>query len=128
MDGDGLKVKYQKIHLSRNERSWACTGEKGFRWVDLNLGRVGLLTGEDCVFPESTMCLATLGADIIAVPSAIDVPKPLALKATNLPLPSTAFVDDDPIHWHLWRTRSVETNTVIAFANQTGKGGMGRCV
>lgn len=125
VDGDGLKVKYQKIHLSRNERSWACTGEKGFRWVDLNLGRVGLLTGEDCVFPESTMCLATLGADIIAVPSAIDVPKPLALKATNLPLPSTAFVDDDPIHWHLWRTRSVETNTVIAFANQTGKGGMG---
>lgn len=125
VDGNGLREKYQKIHLNRIERSWASAGSGGFKWVDLEQGRVGLLAGDDCIFPESTMCLAASGVDIITIPSALHEPQPVALKETALSLPPTAFIGGDPIHWHLWRNRSVETNTYIAFANQINDGGMG---
>ncbi|CEO88984.1 nitrilase-related carbon-nitrogen hydrolase [Syntrophaceticus schinkii] len=126
INGDGLAGKYRKAHLNGVDKLWATAGDKGFKWVDLPLGRIGLLSGDDCVFPESTMCLAICGVDIIAVPAAMHEPKPAALKSTGVPLSSAVtFVGDDPVHWHLWRTRAVETNTVIAFANQIDSGGMG---
>ncbi len=123
---DGIAGNYRKAHLNQVDRLWATPGEQGFQWVDLPLGRIGLLSGDDCIFPESTMCLAICGVDIIAVPAAMHEPKPTELKSTGAPLSSeVTFVGDDPVHWHLWRTRAVETNTVIAFANQIDSGGMG---
>ena len=126
INGDGSAVRYRKAHLNGVDKLWATPGDQGFQWVDLPLGRIGLLSGDDCVFPESTMCLAVCGVDIIAVPAAMHEPKPTALKSTGAPLSSAVtLVEDDSVHWHLWRTRAVETNTVIDFANQIDSGGMG---
>lgn len=108
----GLKMKYQKVHLNQSDKVWASEGENEFSFYDLNIGRIGLLTGDDCIPPEPTMCLASLGVDLICVPAAVCDPMPLGL-------------EDDPIHWHLWRTRAVETNTIIAFANQACGDGAG---
>ncbi|MBP1933360.1 nitrilase-related carbon-nitrogen hydrolase [Ammoniphilus resinae] len=122
----GIQGKYRKIHLNATDKRWAKAGRDGFVYVDLPLGRVGLLTGDDCLFPESTMSLAVWGTDVMAVPAAVMAPHPVSVKATRLPLsPEYAFVGDDPAHWHLWRMRAVECNTYIALANQTGESGMG---
>ncbi|VEF46282.1 carbon-nitrogen family hydrolase [Bacillus freudenreichii] len=126
INGNGLIGKYRKIHLNKVESKWATRGEDGFKFFDLPLGRVGLLSGDDSMFPESTMSLAVWGADVIAIPASVREPLPLPLQATKVPLlPERTILQDDPVHWHLWRTRAVETNTFVAFANQIGEGGMG---
>lgn len=127
IDETGVSEKYRKVHLNVMDQLWATPGEKGFAYIDKPLGRIGLLSGDDCKFGESTMSLAVQGVDVIGVPSAVTDPAPVHLNATEVPLsPEFTNVEDDPTHWHLWRTRAVETNTYIAFANQTGKGGMGK--
>lgn len=66
----GVECSYRKVHLSRNDESWAEGGDIIFPVFDLPFGRVGLLAGDDLLFPESAESLAKRGADLICAPAA----------------------------------------------------------
>ncbi len=126
VDENGLHGKYRKVHLNEYDLHWANPGQEEFPFFDTELGRIGLLSGDDCKYGESAMSLAVQSVDIITASACVSGPKPVPLQATEVPLSSEeTFLGDDDAHWHLWRARAVETNTFIAFANQSGKAGMG---
>jgi predicted amidohydrolase len=116
----GLEGSYRKIHKSEHEKSWASSGKNHFQYFDLPFGRVGLLAGEDVLFPESTVCLASDAVDLICICAAITEPKPIALPSSPTHVPGS-YPGDDSMHWHLIRNRAVECSTYIAFSNQGGK-------
>lgn len=123
---DGLQGKYRKFHLNENDCKWANKGQEDYPFFDTKFGRMGLLSGDDCKLGETAMTLAVQSVDIIAAPSRLTDPIPIPLRATEVPLsPEETYLEDDHAHWHLLRARAVETNTFIAFANQSGIGGMG---
>lgn len=68
-DGN-IKGKYQKTHLNKNDKKWATAGASLPVFNTEELGRIGMLVGEDAVYPEASGVLAIKRADIIAVPSA----------------------------------------------------------
>jgi predicted amidohydrolase len=72
---------------------------------DTALGRIGLLSGHDALFPESARILALMGCDIIACSAALSAGFTAAHAGSsvtqNFPIPTGA----DPLHWHLFRTR-----------------------
>jgi predicted amidohydrolase len=112
----GLNAHYRQIHLSEADQQWASAGDK---WVtcDLPCGRVGLLLGEDLLVPEAARILALEGCDIIACPSALDTPAPLAHQGTVIPHVWPIPRGADPYHWLLPRVRAGENNVWLAFAN-----------
>ncbi|MDY0928123.1 nitrilase-related carbon-nitrogen hydrolase [Enterobacter ludwigii] len=112
----GLNAHYRQIHLSEADQQWASAGDK---WVtcDLPCGRVGLLLGEDLLVPEAARILALEGCDIIACPSALDTPAPLAHQGTAIPHVWPIPRGADPYHWLLPRVRAGENNVWLAFAN-----------
>lgn len=120
----GIIGKYRKTHLNEQDKIWAVPGENKLPWYNLPLGRIGLLTGDDSLFPETTMTLAVSGADLLCIPSAISGPKPGALKSSQISIPGVVPGDDNA-HWHLWRTRAVETSSYVAFANRGSSEYMG---
>lgn len=67
----GIIGKYRSVHLSPEDRSWATVGDWGFPTFDIPIGRIGLLSGYDLLFPESSRCLALSGVDLICVPSSL---------------------------------------------------------
>ena len=115
---DGPVGKYRKLHLSGSDKVWATPGDMGFPTFDIPAGRVGMLAGYDSMFPEAFRCLAADGADIIAVPSAVEFPLPIGSRGTVLPHPKPIPTGAEPLHWHLWRVRAGESCTYVAFANQ----------
>ncbi len=117
---EGLIGHHRKVHLTTEERAWATPGECGFETFDLPFGRLGILMGYESLFPESAMCLAVAGADIVAVPSALEGPAPMALGATAVPLGDSHRTGADPVHWHHWRTLAHQSNVWVVFANQWG--------
>ncbi|KAJ9430189.1 Predicted amidohydrolase [Candidatus Pantoea symbiotica] len=112
----GMNAHYRQIHLSEADQQWASAGDK---WVtcDLPCGRVGLLLGEDLLVPEAARILALEGCDIIACPSALDKPAPLAHQGTAIPHVWPIPRGADPYHWLLPRVRAGENNVWLAFAN-----------
>lgn len=112
----GMNAHYRQIHLSEADQQWASAGDK---WVtcDLPCGRVGLLLGEDLLVPEAARILALEGCDIIACPSALDTPAPLAHQGTAIPHVWPIPRGADPFHWLLPRVRAGENNVWLAFAN-----------
>ncbi|MEC5344440.1 nitrilase-related carbon-nitrogen hydrolase [Brenneria populi] len=113
---EGMIGCYRQMHLPQAYRSWASAGEQ-WRAFDTPVGRIGLLLGNDALFPESARILTLMGCDIVACSAALDggfvsghagsqVPQ-------NYPIPAGA----DPLHWHLLRTRAGENNLYLAFAN-----------
>ncbi|MFD1738166.1 nitrilase-related carbon-nitrogen hydrolase [Bacillus salitolerans] len=62
--------KYQKTHLSKSDKVWANAGESLPVFKTKELGKIGLLIGEDAEFPEASGVLAVKRADMIAIPSA----------------------------------------------------------
>ena len=100
---DGVVGTYRKLHLTETDLVWATPGED-LKTFNIPAGRVGILIGYDAFFPESATCLALEGADLIACPSLVSGPAVLPLY-------------EDKAHFHLWRERARETNTMIAFAN-----------
>ncbi|MRT43441.1 amidohydrolase [Enterobacteriaceae bacterium RIT702] len=112
----GMNAHYRQIHLSEADQQWASAGDK---WVtcDLPCGRVGLLLGEDLLVPEAARILALEGCDIIACPSALDTPAPLAHQGTAIPHVWPIPRGADPYHWLLPRVRAGENNVWLAFAN-----------
>jgi hypothetical protein len=76
------------------------------------------------LFPETATCLAIEGADIVACPAMVDGPAVQPLGATAVPLPPPVLTAASDAHFHLWRERAGETNSVVVFAN-TGAPAMG---
>jgi predicted amidohydrolase len=103
---NGIVGTYRKVHLTSDDRRWAEAGN-ALQTFDLPAGRVGVAIGYDAAFPETTTCLAVDGADVIACPSLVSWPAVRGLDESAA----------DPSHFHLWRERARETNTMIAFAN-----------
>lgn len=64
----GVVATYDQVHVHADDQGWATPGA-GFVTADLPFGRVGLLVGNDLVFPESARVLALLGVDLIAAPT-----------------------------------------------------------
>ncbi|MBM7587227.1 putative amidohydrolase [Bacillus pakistanensis] len=62
--------KYQKTHLNKFDKKWAEAGSTLPVFESKELGRIGVLLGEDAQYPEASGVLAVKRADIIAIPSA----------------------------------------------------------
>jgi predicted amidohydrolase len=73
---EGVMGKYRKVHLSSSDRSWALTGNGGFAAFDLPFARIGILIGNDLMFPEAAESLAKLGTDMLCVPALWSDAKP----------------------------------------------------
>jgi predicted amidohydrolase len=112
----GMIGKYRGVHLSPEDRRRAAVGDVGFPTFDLPVGRVGLLSGYDLLFPESARCLALSGADLICVPSSLES---LGFKS-GATADSLSEVED----WELFsHTRAGENLTYLAVAGRARFGG-----
>lgn len=71
---DGGRVgSYRKTHLTAEERAWATAGD-AYPVFDTQFGRIGVMSGFDGVFPETSRCLGVGGADIVLWPAALREP------------------------------------------------------
>ncbi|KOS69712.1 nitrilase [Lysinibacillus contaminans] len=71
ISNDGkIAGKYQKTHLSTSDKKWATAGSSLPVFETENLGKIGILLGEDAMYPEASGVLAVKRADMIAIPSA----------------------------------------------------------
>jgi predicted amidohydrolase len=90
---------YRKIHLFYKEKLWFSVGDTGFEVFDLGFFKLGVMICFDWFFPESARVLALEGADVIAHPSNLVLPR-LCQRATLI--------------------RSLENKVFIITANRTG--------
>jgi predicted amidohydrolase len=71
---DGHKIgHYRKTHLTAEERVWARAGDE-YPVFETPFGRIGVMSGYDAVFPETSRCLAIAAADIILWPASLREP------------------------------------------------------
>jgi predicted amidohydrolase len=71
---DGKEIgRYRKTHLTAEERKWAVAGND-YPVFDTPFGRIGVMSGYDAVFPETSRCLAIAAADIILWPASLREP------------------------------------------------------
>ena len=71
---DGKEAgRYRKTHLTAEERAWAKAGNE-YPVFDTPFGRIGVMSGYDAVFPETSRCLAISAADIILWPASLREP------------------------------------------------------
>lgn len=69
IDAKGEVVgKYRKTHLNETDKLWAQKGDK-IQVFSTELGKVGMMIGDDAVFPEVAGVMSVERADIIAIPS-----------------------------------------------------------
>jgi predicted amidohydrolase len=113
---EGIVGHYHKLHLSGRDKAWATPGQR-WQTLDLPLGRVGLLIGDDCLVPEAARVLALRGCDLIACPASLTAPLPGAHGGTSIAHPAPIPTGADPYHWHLGRVRAGENNLYLALAN-----------
>ncbi len=60
---------YKKTHLNQHEKQWLTAGND-LSVFDTNIGRIGLLIGDETRFPEAADVLSVKRADMIIVPAA----------------------------------------------------------
>jgi predicted amidohydrolase len=65
--------RYRKTHLTADEKQWATAGHE-YPVFDTAFGRIGVMSGYDAIFPETSRCLAIGGADIILWPASLREP------------------------------------------------------
>jgi predicted amidohydrolase len=71
---DGKEIgRYRKTHLTAEERVWAHAGDV-YPVFETPFGRIGVMSGYDAVFPETSRCLAIGAADIILWPASLREP------------------------------------------------------
>jgi predicted amidohydrolase len=71
---DGREIgRYRKTHLTAEERKWAVAGND-YPVFETPFGRIGVMSGYDAVFPETSRCLAIGAADIILWPASLREP------------------------------------------------------
>lgn len=67
---DGRRIGcYRKTHLSASEKTWANAGDTIPVFTIPDFGKLGLLLGEDVLYPEAAGILCGKRADVIAIPS-----------------------------------------------------------
>lgn len=115
--GGEIRGIYRQIHLSDADRTWARPGSDWF-WLDLPLGRIGVLIGHDAHFPEAARVLALEGCDMIAFPSRLDGGFYAAHRGTAVAQPGAIPTGPDAWHWHAFRIRAGENNVYALFANE----------
>ena len=102
VDKDGCSLlNYRKVHLWAAENESFSPGDE-FPVVDWNGVKVGILICYDVEFPEAVRSLALMGAQLVAVPTAIDV--------HDYGNVSTVIVP----------TRALENQLYVAYANYAG--------
>lgn len=71
---DGKELgRYRKTHLTAEERPWAKAGSD-YPVFDTQFGRIGIMSGYDAVFPETSRCLGIGAADIVLWPASLREP------------------------------------------------------
>jgi predicted amidohydrolase len=71
---DGAEIgRYRKTHLTAEERAWAEAGD-AYPVFETPFGRIGIMSGYDALFPETSRCLAAAAADIVLWPAAMREP------------------------------------------------------
>lgn len=71
VDKRGSEIgKYRKTHLSDSDKRWATAGGRLAVFSAPELGKFGIVIGEDALYPEAAGVLAVKRADFIAIPSA----------------------------------------------------------
>jgi predicted amidohydrolase len=71
---DGERIgAYRKTHLTAEERGWASAGD-AYPVFEAPFGRIGVMSGFDAVFPETSRCLGIGAADIVLWPAALREP------------------------------------------------------
>src|SRR5579864_5557861 len=122
IDPEGIYGTYRKLHLTQKDRQWASPGDLGLPTFDTPVGRIGLATGYDVLFPETLRILAGKGADLICAPTLLNFPDSIGLGPTSIPYgPQIAPQGYDPIHYLIWRVRAAEHNVYLALANWSGQ-------
>lgn len=103
VDATGAELlRYAKVHLfGAEERAAFVPGSAAPGTVELAGLRVGLLVCYDAEFPESVRALATAGAEVVLVPTAL----------------SAGFNDVPQV---LLRARALESQVALAYANHVG--------
>lgn len=107
IDGSGVRAMARKAHLGAGDCGWATPGDRPLAWIDLPLGRVGVLLGDDLRHPESARVLAIEGADVLAVPA-------------NLPWPPPTGGTPGAENFILPRQQARENKVYLAMANGAG--------
>lgn len=107
---EGYIGKYRQIHLRETETKWLKRGSD-FPTFDIPIGRIGLLSGFDLLFPESTRCLALSGVDLVAVLF------PLQCAGRLEELRVKGGVGMNGVN-DLWRTRAGENCLYLCIADQ----------
>lgn len=118
---DGVVGHYRQTHLSADSRLWASAGDS-WKTFDLPCGRVGLLLGEDLLFPEAGRVLAMQGCDIIACPSTLLLPASMLHPGTKIPHNYPISTAASQYHWLLPRVRAGENNVYLCYANAHSSG------
>lgn len=71
---DGATIgRYRKTHLTAEEREWATAGN-ALPVFATPFGRIGIMSGYDALFPETSRCLGIEAADIVLWPAALREP------------------------------------------------------
>ncbi|HCI78073.1 MAG TPA: hypothetical protein DHW02_00095 [Ktedonobacter sp.] len=131
IDPGGVYGKYRKLHLTSMDRLWATPGNLGLPTFDTPVGRIGLTTGYDVLFPETLRVLAGFGVDLVCASALLDFPEPLLIPS-EVEKQTQAFTsmvdaiseDEERPHYMLWRVRAAENNVYLALANWSGDVGM----
>ncbi len=124
IDPEGVYGKYRKIHLTDSDKLWANPGNLGLPTFDTPIGRIGLATGYDVLFPETLRVLAGKGADLVCAPTFLNFPDPIGLGPSNIKFERPVAPDEyDPTHSLIWRVRAAEHQVYLAVANWGGKSG-----
>ncbi len=122
INGEGVLGVYRKLHLTQRDRLWATPGNYGLPTVDLPVGRVGLATGYDLLFPETLRVLSGKGADLVCAPACLNFPDPIGLAPTTIEHNINVGPDEyNPHHFLIWRVRAAEHNVYLALANWCGQ-------
>jgi len=122
IDPEGVYGTYRKLHLTRDDRLWASPGNLGLPTFDTPVGRIGLATGYDVLFPETLRVLAGKGADLVCAPTLLNFPDPIGLGLSSIrysyPVAPEGY---DPTHYLIWRVRAAEHHVYLAVANWHGQ-------
>jgi predicted amidohydrolase len=122
IDPEGIYGVYRKLHLTERDRTWATPGDRGLPVFDTPVGRIGLATGYDVLFPETLRVLAGKGTDLVCAPTLLNFPDAIGLAPTSVPhMISVAPDEYDPFHAVIWRVRAAEHNVYLALANWCGQ-------
>jgi predicted amidohydrolase len=122
IDPEGIYGLYRKIHLTQQDRLWASPGNLGFPTFDTAVGRIGLATGYDVLFPETLRVLAAKGADLVCASAFLNFPNAIGLPPTC----ALHHIHAEPqgydlLHYLIWRVRAAEHNVYLALANWHGE-------